>query len=193
MTPLGVITGPRRNPRLPDVPTAGELGLTDVGRMGEYPGVWVEPNGPRPRKIAAIGVRVGNGSTQRRTMHGFALNVTTDLTYMREHIVPCGIAEYAVTSLAEEGIAITMRDAVDVVARHVATRFATSITRADVAALASTSALTSASTLRICSSFIGSLCEKSKRVLPASTSEPFCCTCEPSTSRSALCIRCVAE
>mgnify|MGYP006282038199 FL=1 len=111
----------------------GELGLTDVGRMGEYPGVWVEPNGPRPRKIAAIGVRVGNGSTQRRTMHGFALNVTTDLTYMREHIVPCGIAEYAVTSLAEEGIAITMRDVVDVVARHVATRFATSVTRADVA------------------------------------------------------------
>ncbi|NDC45320.1 MAG: lipoyl(octanoyl) transferase, partial [Actinobacteria bacterium] len=50
-----------------------ELGLGDVGRMGEYPGVWVEPNGSRPRKIAAIGVRVGSGSTPRRTMHGFAL------------------------------------------------------------------------------------------------------------------------
>ena len=48
-----------------------ELGLAHVGRMGEFPGVWVEPAGSRPRKIAAIGVRVGNGSTQRRTMHGF--------------------------------------------------------------------------------------------------------------------------
>ena len=110
-----------------------ELGVSDVGRMGEYPGVWVEPNGPRPRKIAAIGVRVGNGSTSRRTMHGFALNVSTDLTYMREHIVPCGISDYAVTSLAEEGMAVSMREVADVVARHVAARFAAATTRADVA------------------------------------------------------------
>lgn len=110
-----------------------EIGLKDVGRKGEYPGVWVEPNGSRPRKIAAIGVRVGSGVTPRRTMHGFALNVSTDLTYMREHIVPCGISEYAVTSLAEEGFTVSMRDVVDVVARHVAHHFADSVTRADVA------------------------------------------------------------
>ena len=110
-----------------------ELGLAHVGRMGEFPGVWVEPAGTRPRKIAAIGVRVGNGSTQRRTMHGFALNVSTDLTYMREHIVPCGISEYAVTSLREEGIEASMREVADVVARNISARFASTITRADVA------------------------------------------------------------
>ncbi len=111
----------------------GEIGLDDVGRKGEFPGVWVEPNGPRPRKIAAIGVRVGSGSTQRRTMHGFALNVSTDLTFMRDHIVPCGISDYAVTSLCEEGIMTSMRDVADVVARHVARTFASGVTRADVA------------------------------------------------------------
>ena len=73
-----------------------------------------------PRKIAAIGVRLRNG----RTMHGFALNVTTDMTYMREHIVPCGIGDRPVTSLAEEGIDVSMADVVDVVARLAAERWA---------------------------------------------------------------------
>lgn len=94
-----------------------ECGLTNAGRLGEYPGVWIDPQGSSPRKICAIGVRLGRGSTERRTMHGFALNVTTDLIYMREHIVPCGIDGYAVTSLAEEGIQMSMQDVVDVVAR----------------------------------------------------------------------------
>ena len=66
-----------------------------------------------PRKIAAIGVRLSHG----RTMHGFALNVTTDMTYLREHIVPCGIGDRPVTSLVEEGIDVSMADVVDVVAR----------------------------------------------------------------------------
>ena len=111
-----------------------ELGLPDVGRKGEFPGVWVEPDGPRPRKICAIGVRVGRGSTDRRTMHGFALNVSTDLTYMRQHIVPCGIPDYDVTSLHEEGIAVSMRDVVDVIARHAADMWSGgNATRADVA------------------------------------------------------------
>ena len=56
-------------------------------------------------------------------MHGFALNVTTDMTYLREHIVPCGIADRPVTSLAEEGIDVSMRDVVDVVARLAAERW----------------------------------------------------------------------
>ena len=90
-----------------------ELGLPRVGRLAEYPGVWVDVDGPDPRKIAAIGVRLARG----RTMHGFALNVATDLTYMREHIVPCGIGDRPVTSLAEEGIDVTMERVADVVAR----------------------------------------------------------------------------
>ena len=67
-----------------------DLGLPGAGRLREYPGVWVEPDGANPRKIAAIGVKLSRG----RTMHGFALNVTTDLA-MFGHIVPCGIADKA--------------------------------------------------------------------------------------------------
>ena len=111
-----------------------ELGLPGAGRMGEYPGVWIGADGPSPRKICAIGVRTGRGSGERRTMHGFALNVSTDLAYMRRHIVPCGIDRYDVTSLAEEGVIATMRDVVDVFARLATVRFGDGTgTRADVA------------------------------------------------------------
>ena len=85
----------------------------DAGRLAEHPGVWVDANGADPRKICAIGVRLKDG----RTMHGFALNVATDLTYMRRHIVACGIADRPVTSLREEGVAATMGEVVDVLAR----------------------------------------------------------------------------
>jgi lipoic acid synthetase len=56
-------------------------------------------------------------------MHGFALNVTTDMTYMREHIVACGIPDRPVTSLAEEGVDASMSRVVDVVARLAARRW----------------------------------------------------------------------
>lgn len=102
------------------VRTLHDLGLTTAGVLSEYPGVWIDADGPNPRKICAIGVRLSRG----RTMHGFALNVSTDLTYMREHIVPCGIADKPVTSLAEElagtGREVTMREVVDVLVRHAA-------------------------------------------------------------------------
>jgi len=107
-----------------------ELGLPDVGRFEGYPGVWVQPGGPRPRKICAIGVRVSRG----RTMHGFALNVTTDLAYMRQHIVPCGIDAFDVTSLAEEGIDVTLESVVDRVVRLGSQRWgAGSVERQEVA------------------------------------------------------------
>ena len=96
-----------------------ELGVVGAGRLPGYAGVWLEPGTPRERKIAAIGVRLANG----RTMHGFALNVSTDLTYMREHIVPCGIGDRPVTSLAEEGVSVEMRTVVDLVSRLAADRW----------------------------------------------------------------------
>lgn len=87
------------------------LGLDDVGTIPEYPGVWVGVSSAAPRKICAIGVRLSHG----RTMHGFALNVDPDMRYLRDYIVPCGIADKPVTSLAEEGVTATMAEVVDAV------------------------------------------------------------------------------
>ncbi len=106
-----------------------DLGLGDVGRLDRYPGVWVRPDGPDPRKVAAIGVRMSRG----RTMHGFALNVDPDLSFF-DRMVPCGISEHGVTSLAAEGIEVTMREVVDRVAARAAERWARGpVDRADVA------------------------------------------------------------
>jgi lipoic acid synthetase len=106
-----------------------DLGLTDVGRLDRYPGVWVEPAGPRPRKVAAIGVKL----TRSRTMHGFALNVAPDLTHF-DRMVPCGITEFGVTSLAAEGIDVTMAEVVDRVAARAIEQWAAGpVDRADVA------------------------------------------------------------
>lgn len=99
-----------------------ELGIV-AGRKSGYPGVWLDFDNSSARKICAIGVRVARGSTPRRTMHGFALNVDPDMRYMREHIVPCGIGEWPVTSLREEGSQVTMREVADIVARLATQRF----------------------------------------------------------------------
>lgn len=72
-------------------------GLQPV-RVEGRTGVWFPADGDRPeRKICAIGVRVA----RRTTMHGFALNVQPS-TSRFDNIVPCGIADAGVTSLAEE-------------------------------------------------------------------------------------------
>ncbi len=106
-----------------------DLGLPGAGRLEGYPGVWVDPDGPEPRKVAAIGVRLTRG----RSMHGFALNVDPDMAYFG-HIVPCGIADKAVTSLAAEGIDATMHEVVDaVVARAAGAWGAHRVDRQDVA------------------------------------------------------------
>jgi len=87
------------------------LGYHDVGRLPGCPGVWIAPESDMPRKVAAIGVRISRG----RSMHGFAINIDPDMT-MFSNIVPCGIATRPVTSLAAEGLNVTMRQVVDVVA-----------------------------------------------------------------------------
>ena len=94
------------------IESLARLGLSDAGRLPGYPGVWIEPASERPRKICAIGVRVARG----RSMHGFALNVAPDLS-MFSHIVPCGIADKAVTSLAAEGVRADMAEVIDVVTK----------------------------------------------------------------------------
>ena len=110
-----------------------QLGVSNAGRQAEFPGVWLDSDTPKARKICAIGVKVGSGSTERRTMHGFALNVNPDLAYMREHIVPCGIGQWPVTSLAEEGVDASMEQVVDVIARLATNRWgSSSSTRSDV-------------------------------------------------------------
>ena len=107
----------------------GDLGLPDVGRLPDHPGVWVEPDSDRPRKIAAIGVRLSRG----RSMHGFALNVDPDMRYF-DWIVPCGIHGKAVTSVAREGISASMRDVVDAIGERASARWGgRAVTRADVA------------------------------------------------------------
>ncbi len=95
-----------------------DLGLPGAGRLRGLPGVWIDADGPAPRKVCAIGVRLSRG----RSMHGFALNVDPDLS-MFDHIVPCGIPDKAVTSLAVEGVAVTMAEVVDAVVARAAVRW----------------------------------------------------------------------
>jgi lipoic acid synthetase len=108
------------------IDTLAELGVV-AGRKSGYPGVWIDADTSRARKICAIGVRVARGSTARRTMHGFALNINPDLRYMRDHIVPCGIAEHPVTSLREEGCNASMHEVADIVARLASERWGSGV------------------------------------------------------------------
>lgn len=76
--------------------TIAEYGLTGVRSEGET-GVWLDVGTPFARKICALGVR----TSRWVTMHGFALNVNTNLGYF-DHIIPCGIRGKAVTSMEAE-------------------------------------------------------------------------------------------
>lgn len=111
------------------VDVLAELGI-DAGRLPRCTGVWVDRDSLRPRKIAAIGVRITKG----RSMHGFALNVDPDLAWF-DRIVPCGITDKGVTSLAVEGVDISMREVVDLVAATATKRWGRGrpVDRADVA------------------------------------------------------------
>jgi lipoyl(octanoyl) transferase len=73
-----------------------DFGLTG-SRIDDASGVWLDGDNERARKICALGVK----ASRYVTMHGFAFNVNTDLSYFK-HIVPCGIDDKDVTSLAKE-------------------------------------------------------------------------------------------
>lgn len=92
----------------------GSYGLV-AGRKEGLTGAWVGD-----RKLAAIGVRVSSGWI---TSHGFALNVTTDLSFFGT-IVPCGIRDHGVGSISGElGRPVAMREVEDEVIRQMARLF----------------------------------------------------------------------
>lgn len=97
--------------------TLSEFGIR-AGRIPGLTGVWLDDehgrNAGPARKICAMGVK----ASRWVTMHGFALNVNTDLSYFG-HIVPCGIADKAVTSMqAELGHPVPMAEVTQAVQRH---------------------------------------------------------------------------
>lgn len=87
------------------IETVSEYGIA-AGRTKGAAGVWLEADDKPMRKICAIGVR----SSRYVTMHGFALNVNTDLSYFA-HINPCGFTDRAVTSISKElgGVEVDMK------------------------------------------------------------------------------------
>jgi len=90
-----------------------DLGVSGAGRLRGYPGVWIDPEGPAPKKICAVGVRINRG----RSMHGFALNIDPDPA-MFGHIVPCGLTELGVTSMADKGVKAMMSELVEAIVAH---------------------------------------------------------------------------
>lgn len=77
--------------------TCKDYGIT-TGRISGLTGVWIDGDDPvKARKICAFGVRCSRWVT----MHGFAFNINTDLSYFG-NIVPCGITDKGVTSLQKE-------------------------------------------------------------------------------------------
>lgn len=76
--------------------TIAQYGLKGTRSEGET-GVWLDVGTPFVRKICALGVR----TSRWVTMHGFALNVNTNLGFF-DHIIPCGIRGKAVTSMEAE-------------------------------------------------------------------------------------------
>ncbi len=95
------------------IEVAGGFGI-DAERLPGYTGVWIGN-----RKIAAIGVKVAHGITT----HGFALNVAPDLSLFT-HILPCGIPDKGVTSMAlERGASPPMAEVEEAVAARFRARF----------------------------------------------------------------------
>jgi lipoyl(octanoyl) transferase len=106
------------------VATCAALGVSASRRDG-HPGCWCDPDGPDPRKIGALGLRVERGVTY----HGIALNVTVDLADF-DLIDPCGMPGVTSTSIARElgeDEADPTTASVEVAARHFAAAFASEL------------------------------------------------------------------
>ena len=99
--------------------------LSEFGIVGspidKLTGVWIDADDPvKARKICALGVRCSRWVT----MHGFALNVNTDLGYFN-HIIPCGIDDKAVTSMKTElGHEVDMEQVKNILKKHLCELFA---------------------------------------------------------------------
>lgn len=94
--------------------TLQEYGIS-AGRYPGYTGVWLDADNENARKICAMGVRCSRWVT----MHGFAFNVNVDLDYFK-NIVPCGIDDKAVTSLANElGRSIDLEEVKGKLKKHI--------------------------------------------------------------------------
>ncbi len=101
------------------IKTCSDYGIV-AGRIEGLTGVWLDhEQRVRPRKICAMGVK----ASRWVTMHGFALNVNTDLSYF-SHIVPCGIDDKAVTSMQLElGRELDFKEVADKLKTHLAELF----------------------------------------------------------------------
>ncbi|MEI6693249.1 MAG: lipoyl(octanoyl) transferase LipB [Actinomycetes bacterium] len=96
-----------------------QVGLV-TGQVEGRTGIWVEPNSPNARKIAAIGVRVAKGVT----MHGFALNCDNSLAGFSQ-IVACGITDAKVSTIsAELGQKVGINDLLEPVKQAMIYQFA---------------------------------------------------------------------
>jgi lipoyl(octanoyl) transferase len=89
------------------------------GRYEGYTGVWIDADKDSARKICAMGVRCSRWIT----MHGLALNVNTNLAYFK-NIVPCGIDDKDVTSIAREiGYEVNFNEVSNILKNEIAKQF----------------------------------------------------------------------
>ena len=98
--------------------TLADFGIP-AGRYPGFTGVWLDADNEKARKICAMGVRCSRWVT----MHGFALNVNSNLEYFK-NIVPCGIDDKAVASMEQElGHELNMSAVKEVLRGHIAALF----------------------------------------------------------------------
>lgn len=98
--------------------TLADYGISS-GRYEGFTGVWLDADNDKARKICALGVRCSRWVT----MHGFAFNVNTDLSYFK-NIIPCGIDDKDVTSMERElGYKIDIEDVKLKLRQHISDLF----------------------------------------------------------------------